>query len=165
VLAELLWFVSGCTSSLSLSDVGIKIWDGNGSREFAGLSHRETDGLGPEYGFQWRHFGAEYVEAKTDYTGQSMDQLVEAVRKLKELGNHCSPFNGSGDSGASIATAGGAMTDDCCCQDEPGRLKSSSGRVTAVCRLMSRRDAAHDADHVIGWSFFGRKTLISLPRR
>lgn len=36
------------------------------------------------YGFQWRHFGAEYIDAKTDYTGQGVDQLAEVVRKLKE---------------------------------------------------------------------------------
>lgn len=40
--------------------------------------------MGPVYGFQWRHFGAEYVDAKTDYTGQGVDQLAEVVRKLKE---------------------------------------------------------------------------------
>lgn len=36
------------------------------------------------YGFQWRHFGAEYVDAKTDYTGKGVDQLAEVIRKLKE---------------------------------------------------------------------------------
>ena len=35
------------------------------------------------YGFQWRHFGAEYVDAKTDYTGQGVDQLAEVIGKLK----------------------------------------------------------------------------------
>ena len=35
------------------------------------------------YGFQWRHFGAEYVDAKTDYTGQGVDQLEEVIDKLK----------------------------------------------------------------------------------
>ncbi|OJJ76807.1 hypothetical protein ASPBRDRAFT_49840 [Aspergillus brasiliensis CBS 101740] len=87
VLAELLWFISGTTSSLPLSEAGIKIWDGNGSREYldkVGLSHREVGDLGPVYGFQWRHFGAEYIDAKTDYTGQGVDQLAEVVRKLKE---------------------------------------------------------------------------------
>jgi thymidylate synthase len=87
VIAELLWFISGCTSSIPLSEAGIKIWDGNGSREFlgkVGLGHREVGDLGPVYGFQWRHFGAEYVNAKTDYTGQGVDQLAEVVRKLKE---------------------------------------------------------------------------------
>ena len=86
VIAELLWFIAGSTSSLPLSEAGIKIWDGNGSREYldsVGLSHREVGDLGPVYGFQWRHFGAEYVDAKTDYTGQGVDQLTEVVEKLK----------------------------------------------------------------------------------
>ena len=87
VIAELLWFIAGSTSSLPLSEAGIKIWDGNGSREFldkAGLSHREVGDLGPVYGFQWRHFGAQYVDAKTDYSGQGVDQIADVVRKLKE---------------------------------------------------------------------------------
>ncbi|KAL8895538.1 MAG: hypothetical protein Q9192_003581 [Flavoplaca navasiana] len=86
VIAELLWFISGSTSSLPLSAAGIKIWDGNGSREYldsVGLSHRDVGDLGPVYGFQWRHFGAEYVDAKTDYAGQGVDQLAEVIDKLK----------------------------------------------------------------------------------
>ena len=86
VIAELLWFVAGSTSSIPLSEAGVKIWDGNGSREFldsVGLSHREIGDLGPVYGFQWRHFGAEYVDAKTDYTGKGVDQLAEVIDKLK----------------------------------------------------------------------------------
>ncbi|TVY46070.1 Thymidylate synthase [Lachnellula occidentalis] len=86
VLAELLWFISGSTSSLPLTAAGIKIWDGNGSREYldsVGLSHRAVGDLGPVYGFQWRHFGAEYVDAETDYTGKGVDQLAEVIYKLK----------------------------------------------------------------------------------
>ncbi|KAL8783960.1 MAG: hypothetical protein Q9213_004290 [Squamulea squamosa] len=86
VIAELLWFISGSTSSLPLSDLGIKIWDGNGSRQYLdsiGLSYREVGDLGPVYGFQWRHFGAEYVDSKTDYTGQGVDQLAEVIDKLR----------------------------------------------------------------------------------
>ncbi|KAI4161126.1 MAG: hypothetical protein LQ342_005164 [Letrouitia transgressa] len=85
-IAELLWFISGNTSSIPLSEAGIKIWDGNSSREFldsVGLSHREVGDLGPVYGFQWRHFGAEYIDAKTDYTGKGVDQLAEIIDKLK----------------------------------------------------------------------------------
>jgi thymidylate synthase len=55
VAEELLWFVNGSTNAKLLQDKGIKIWDGNASREFLdsrGLSHRETGDLGPVYGFQ-----------------------------------------------------------------------------------------------------------------
>ncbi|KEY65302.1 hypothetical protein S7711_01818 [Stachybotrys chartarum IBT 7711] len=86
VIAELLWFVEGSTSSIPLSEAGIKIWDGNGSREFLdnlGLNHREVGDLGPVYGFQWRHFGADYVDAKTDYTGQGYDQLARIIHTLR----------------------------------------------------------------------------------
>lgn len=48
-----------------------------------GLGHREAGDLGPVYGFQWRHFGAEYVDARADYTGQGVDQLAEVIHKLK----------------------------------------------------------------------------------
>lgn len=85
VIAELLWFISGSTSSRALSAQGVKIWDDNGSRAFldgVGLSHRDEGDLGPVYGFQWRHFGAEYVNAQTDYTGQGVDQLADVIDKL-----------------------------------------------------------------------------------
>lgn len=87
VLEELLWFVAGCTDGKKLSEKGVRIWDGNGSREFLdkqGLSHRREGDLGPVYGFQWRHFGAEYKDCETDYTGQGEDQLAEVIRKIKE---------------------------------------------------------------------------------
>ena len=70
VAEELLWFVSGNTSGKALADKGINIWAGNGSREFldkSGLGHREVGDLGPVYGFQWRHFGAEYTDMHADY--------------------------------------------------------------------------------------------------
>jgi len=69
-----------------LSEAGIKIWDGNGSRVYLdaiGLKDRKAGDLGPVYGFQWRHFGAEYVDAKTNYSGKGVDQLAEVIDKLK----------------------------------------------------------------------------------
>lgn len=86
VAEELLWFISGDTSAKTLQDKGIRIWDGNGSREYLdslGLHARETGDLGPVYGFQWRHFGATYTDMHADYTGQGVDQLAEVIRKLR----------------------------------------------------------------------------------
>lgn len=87
IVEELLWFIQGSTDSTLLSKKGVKIWDGNGSRAFLdsrGLQHRREGDLGPVYGFQWRHFGAEYVNCGTDYTGKGVDQLRECIKKIKE---------------------------------------------------------------------------------
>ncbi|GAA5932734.1 hypothetical protein JCM3775_002221 [Rhodotorula graminis] len=86
IIEELIWFVNGSTDSKVLANKGVKIWDGNGSREFLdsrGLGHREEGDLGPVYGFQWRHFGAEYKTCNDDYTGQGVDQLAEVIDKIK----------------------------------------------------------------------------------
>lgn len=86
IIHELLWFIEGCTDAKKLSEKGVKIWEGNGSREFLdklGLTERREGDLGPVYGFQWRHFGAEYKDCETDYTGQGFDQLQDVIKKLK----------------------------------------------------------------------------------
>ncbi len=64
----------------------VRIWDGNSSRAFLdsqGFTDREEGDLGPVYGFQWRHFGAEYKDMHADYTGQGVDQLKEVIDKIK----------------------------------------------------------------------------------
>ncbi|CAK7894681.1 thymidylate synthase [[Candida] anglica] len=86
IIHELLWFVAGCTDAKKLAEVGVKIWEGNGSREYLdslGLTHRREGDLGPVYGFQWRHFGAEYKDCDADYSGQGYDQLQDIINKLK----------------------------------------------------------------------------------
>lgn len=83
---ELLWFIEGNTNANDLAAKNVHIWDGNGSRDFLdrrGLSHREIGDLGPVYGFQWRHFGAKYIDMHTDYAGQGVDQLAECIHKIK----------------------------------------------------------------------------------
>merc|ERR1719247_214065 len=80
VAEDLLWFVKGSTNAKELQDKNIKIWDGNSSREYLdsiGLVDREEGDLGPVYGFQWRHFGAEYGTMHDDYSGAGIDQLAK----------------------------------------------------------------------------------------
>ncbi|PBL03156.1 thymidylate synthase [Armillaria gallica] len=87
IVEELLWFIHGSTDSMLLSKKGIKIWDGNGSKTFLegrGLGHRREGDLGPVYGFQWRHFGAEYVDCDKDYASEGVDQLKDCIRKIIE---------------------------------------------------------------------------------
>lgn len=87
VVEELLWFLRGSTDGRLLSDKGVRIWDGNGSREFLdklGFQERREGDLGPVYGFQWRHFGAAYQNCDTDYTGKGIDQIKELIDQLQQ---------------------------------------------------------------------------------
>ncbi|XP_014669527.1 PREDICTED: thymidylate synthase-like [Priapulus caudatus] len=86
VAEELLWFIRGSTNGKELSEKGVHIWDANCSREFLdtrNLQHRVEGDLGPVYGFQWRHFGAEYKDMYADYSGQGVDQLAKVIHTIK----------------------------------------------------------------------------------
>ena len=43
--------------------------------------------LGPVYGFQWRHFGAQYKDMHTDYSGQGVDQLAKVIHTIMSKPN------------------------------------------------------------------------------
>lgn len=86
VAEELIWFIQGNTNAKDLSDKNVRIWDANGSREFLdsrGLNKNDEGDLGPVYGFQWRHFGAEYGACKDDYGGKGVDQLKQVIDMIR----------------------------------------------------------------------------------
>merc|ERR1719190_84966 len=90
IAEELFWFIRGSTSAKELQEKNVRIWDGNSSREFLdsiGLTQREEGDLGPVYGFQWRHFGADYVDMHADYSGKGVDQLAEVINRIKTKPN------------------------------------------------------------------------------
>lgn len=72
IVEELLFFIRGDTNTKHLEEKGINIWRGNTSREFLdsrGLTDYVEGDMGPMYGFQWRHFNAEYKGCNADYSG------------------------------------------------------------------------------------------------
>jgi thymidylate synthase len=86
-LRELLWFIKGSTNNNILKEHNVHIWDANGSREFLdsrGLYNNDIDDLGPIYGFQWRHFNADYKSCNDDYTNKGIDQLADVINTLKD---------------------------------------------------------------------------------
>lgn len=86
VIEELLWFLAGSTDVSKLRERDVHIWDGNSTREYLdglGLSYTEYEEGGPIYGFQWRHFGATYVDCHTDYKGQGVDQISQLIHDIK----------------------------------------------------------------------------------
>lgn len=94
-LKELLWFMNGDTNNKILKDQNVKIWNGNGTREFLdsrGLNYLKEDDLGPVYGHQWRFWNAPYnreLGCNADYKGNGIDQLqnvIDEINKSKETG-------------------------------------------------------------------------------
>lgn len=86
IIEELLWFIRGETNGNILLDKNVRIWEANGTREFLdsrNLFDREVNDLGPIYGFQWRHFGAEYTNMHDDYTNKGVDQLKNVIDLIK----------------------------------------------------------------------------------
>jgi thymidylate synthase len=86
-LKELLWFIKGDTNNKLLKQQNVHIWDANGSREFLdsqGLYNNDEDDLGPIYGFQWRHFNADYETCNSDYYNKGIDQLSDVIKTLKD---------------------------------------------------------------------------------
>lgn len=91
IASELEFFIKGITDKQWMLDENNHIWDEWANPKKAPYGHDEESkkkmleerDLGPVYGFQWRHFNAQYENYDTDYTGQGIDQLANAVDMLK----------------------------------------------------------------------------------
>lgn len=86
IFEELMFFLHGQTNTKILENKNVNIWKGNTSKEFlesVGLHYPEGD-MGPMYGYQWRHFNADYLSCEHDYTDQGIDQLKEVMDLLVE---------------------------------------------------------------------------------
>jgi len=92
---ELEFFIKGITDKEWLKKRKNHIWDEWANPAKAPYGHDEASkekmanerDLGPIYGFQWRHFNAEYENHDTDYTGKGFDQLKRVVDTLKSNPN------------------------------------------------------------------------------
>jgi dihydrofolate reductase/thymidylate synthase len=86
IIEELLFFISGKTDTKILEEKKVNIWKGHTSREFLdsrGLTEFNEGDMGAGYGFQLKHFGAEYINADTDYTNKGFDQLEYIINEIK----------------------------------------------------------------------------------
>jgi len=90
VASELEFFIKGLTDKKWLQDRNNHIWDEwcwekkvsyGHDKETRKRMFEERD-LGPIYGFQWRHFDAEYRGYDQDYSGQGIDQLEQIIETL-----------------------------------------------------------------------------------
>ena len=84
IFEELLFYLRGQTNNEILVDKGVNVWTQNTTKEFISqnnLNLREGD-MGPTYGFNFRHFGDNYIDCNTDYYS-GIDQLSELIHTLK----------------------------------------------------------------------------------
>lgn len=83
IVEELLFFLRGDTNVSKLKEKNVNIWNKNTTKEFiksVGLNYEEND-MGPMYGFQLRHFGAEYKGC--NFTHEGYDQISYVLDLLK----------------------------------------------------------------------------------
>lgn len=85
ILEEFLFFLGGNTNTKELEKRGVNFWKGNTSKEFLdsrGLDYEQGD-MGPLYGFQFRHWGAEYKGCKAEYKGKGIDQIENVIKSIR----------------------------------------------------------------------------------
>lgn len=86
IFEELLFFLKGDTNVNHLSDKGVNIWNANTNRSFLdanGLKNYQEGDMGEMYGFNFRHYGAEYKGMDEDYTGKGFDQIEYILKLLR----------------------------------------------------------------------------------
>lgn len=83
---ELLFFLRGETDNDILQKQGVHIWDSNTNEEFLKSSVKDlkVNDMGPMYGHQFRHFGAEYRGCHADYGSEGIDQLQQLIKNIRE---------------------------------------------------------------------------------
>lgn len=92
VASELEFFIKGITDKRWLQERDNHIWDEwctplkikYGNDEATKKRMLEERDLGPLYGWQWRHFGADYKDHETDYSGKGVDQLKRVIETVKD---------------------------------------------------------------------------------
>ena len=85
IIEELLFFIRGDTNSKILEEKNVNIWKGNSNREFLdsiGMTERKEGVLGPCYGYQWRHFNANYDENEAKPLERGIDQLENVINLI-----------------------------------------------------------------------------------
>ncbi len=91
VATELEFFIKGITDKQWLQERNNHIWDewctplkvAYANDEVTKKKMLEERDLGTIYGWEWRHFGAQYEGYDADYNGKGVDQLKRVVNELK----------------------------------------------------------------------------------
>ena len=87
VFEELMLYIRGQTDNKILNDKKVNIWNANTSRDFLdkrGLTNYKEGDMGETYGFNFRHYGAEYKGCEEYYSSTyGFDQLKYIINLIK----------------------------------------------------------------------------------
>lgn len=89
IIEELLFFMKGNTDTKLLEQKNINIWKSNTTREFLdkrGLNHYKEGIMGPGYGFQYRHYNANYSQLFAD-TSKVISNQIGGTDQIKYIEN------------------------------------------------------------------------------
>ena len=96
IFEELMFFIRGYTDNKILQDKNVSIWNSNTTKEFIESNDKkyqnsdrylDVNDMGPMYGYQWRHFNAEYTMKNSPinqyhYESKGIDQLNRVIQEL-----------------------------------------------------------------------------------
>lgn len=85
---ETMFFLRGDTNTKLLEEKGINIWKGNTTREFLdsrGLYNLPEGNMGKGYGYQWRNFGKDHINAGSVFLeNRGVDQVMQVLHGLEK---------------------------------------------------------------------------------
>ena len=90
IFEELMLYIRGQTDNNILVKKGINIWNGNTSREFLdsrNLTHYKEGDMGETYGFNFRHFGGDYLGCDYNYkeNKNNLDNGFDQIKNVIDL--------------------------------------------------------------------------------
>lgn len=85
IFEELMFYLRGQTNNQILVDKGINVWTQNTTTDFLQKNNLNLNSgdMGATYGFNFRHFGAEYFDCNFDYKNNGFDQLENIIYLIK----------------------------------------------------------------------------------
>lgn len=105
VFAELLWFISGSTKNQDLEALGCRFWgkwcDENNPK-YRALCEKwgyEPGDFGPTYGWQLRHFGADYIQYRALQTSEAAMRKDKPYAYSSHLANYSRTMSETLDKG------------------------------------------------------------------
>lgn len=90
VFAELIWMLSGSTNNEDLVKLGCKFWTpwvdetNKDNQQFYEKTKFPKNHLGPVYGWQMRHFGADYYKFLETGVAEGFDQISWLINEIKK---------------------------------------------------------------------------------